>query len=198
LDSLIQNTQPRKTMSNQVTTIVPAEASAAVASGRGTLVDVRTPAEFREIHAQGAQRVSLDVLDRPAVEAARGTNSGPVYLLCASGIRATKAAETLRRDGLDNVVVVEGGTNAWVAAGLPVVRGRKTISIERQVRIGAGALVLLGTALGRFVHPGFYLLAAFVGAGLIFAGVTDICGMASVLAKAPWNRSGKRGASGQD
>jgi rhodanese-related sulfurtransferase len=156
------------------------------------LVDVRTPAEFREVHAQGAQLVPLDVLDRRAVEAARGTNAGPVYLLCASGIRATKAAEKLRNAGLDEVVVVEGGTNAWAAAGLPVIRGRKTIPIERQVRIGAGTFVLAGTALGRFIHPAFYLLAAFVGAGLVFAGVTDICGLAIVLAKAPWNRSGKK------
>jgi rhodanese-related sulfurtransferase len=179
-------------MSNQTTTIAPAEASAVVGSGRGTLVDVRTPPEFREVHAQGAQLVPLDVLDRHAVEVARGANAGPVYLLCASGIRATKAAEKLRNAGLDEVVVVEGGTNAWVAAGLPVIRGRKTISIERQVRIGAGSFVLAGTALGRFVHPAFYLLAAFVGAGLVFAGVSDICGLAIVLAKAPWNRSGKK------
>ena len=179
-------------MSNQTKTIVAAEASAVAGSGRGTLVDVRTPAEFREVHAQGAQLVPLDVLDRRAVEAARGTNAGPVYLLCASGIRATKAAEKLRNAGLDEVVVVEGGTNAWAAAGLPVIRGRKTISIERQVRIGAGTFVLAGTALGRFIHPAFYLLAAFVGAGLVFAGLTDICGLAIVLAKAPWNRSGKK------
>ena len=179
-------------MSNQTIKIAPAEASALVSGGHGTLVDVRTTAEFREIHAQGAQLVPLDVLDRKAVEAARGANAGPLYLLCASGIRATKAAEKLRNAGLDEVVVVEGGTNAWVAAGLPVIRGRKTISIERQVRIGAGSFVLAGTALGRFVHPAFYLLAAFVGAGLVFAGVSDICGLAIVLAKAPWNRSGKK------
>jgi len=181
-------------MSNQTITIVPAEVSAFISSGRGTLVDVRTPAEFREIHAQGAQLVSLDVLDRRAVEAARGTNPGPVYLLCASGIRATKAEEQLKREGLDDVVVVEGGTNAWAAAGLPVVRGRKTISIERQVRIGAGSLVVVGTGLGWFVHPVFFILAAFVGAGLVFAGVTDICGIAIVLAKAPWNRTRKEQA----
>jgi rhodanese-related sulfurtransferase len=179
-------------MSNQTITIAPAEASAVVDSGRGTLVDVRTPAEFREIHAEGAQLVPLDVLDRNTAEAARRANTGPLYLLCASGIRATKAAEKLRRAGLDKVAVVEGGTNAWVAAGLPVIRGRKTISIERQVRIGAGSFVLVSTALGHFVHPVFYLLAAFVGAGLVFAGVTDICGLAILLAKAPWNRSGKK------
>jgi len=178
-------------MSTQITTIVPAEAAAVVSSGGGTLMDVRTPAEFREIHASGAQLVPLDILSRQAVETVRGANSGPLYVLCASGIRATKAAEKLRRDGLNDVMVVEGGTNAWVAAGLPVVRGRKTISIERQVRIGAGTLVVIGTGLGWFVHPAFFILSAFVGAGLVFAGVTDICGMAIVLAKAPWNRSGQ-------
>ena len=179
-------------MSNQTKTIVAAEASAVAGSGRGTLVDVRTPAEFREVHAQDAQLVPLDVLDRPAVETARGSNSGPVFLICASGIRATKAAEKLRNAGLDDVVVVEGGTNAWVASGLPVVRGRKTISIERQVRIGAGSLVVIGAVLGWRVHPAFYILSDAVGAGLVFAGVTDICGLAIVLAQAPWNRSGKK------
>ena len=179
-------------MSNQTATIVPAEASAVVSIGHGTLVDVRTPAEFGEVHATGAQLVPLDILDRPTVEAARGKNAGPVYLLCASGIRATKAAEKLRNGGLDDVVVVEGGTNAWAAAGLPVIRGRKTISIERQVRIGAGSLVLIGTILGWRVHQAFYILSAFVGAGLVFAGVTDICGMAIVLARAPWNRSRRK------
>jgi rhodanese-related sulfurtransferase len=183
-------------MSNQATTIVPAEASALVSSGRGILVDVRTPAEFREVHAQGAHLVSLDVLDRAAVEAARGANPGPVYLLCASGIRATKAAAKLKSAGLTEVQVVEGGTNAWAAAGLPVVRGAKTISIERQVRIGAGTLVLAGTGLGWFVHPAFFLLAAFVGAGLVFAGITNLCGMAIVLALAPWNRSAKENHPG--
>jgi len=172
-------------------TVVPVEVSAQLSIGNGVLVDVRTPAEFGEIHAVGAHLVPLAALDLKAVEAARGGKSGPVYLLCASGIRATKAAEQLRSAGLAEVVVVAGGTNAWAAAGLPVDRGRKVISIERQVRIGAGSLVLLGTALGWFVHPGFYLIGAFVGAGLVFAGVTDICGLAIVLAKAPWNCSGK-------
>ena len=172
-------------------TIAPAEASAAVSSGWGILLDVRTPGEFREVHAQGAILIPLDVLSRQRVEDALGTTPGPVFLLCASGIRAVKAAEQLQNAGLDNLRVVEGGTQAWSAAGLPVQRGRKTISIERQVRIGAGLLVLTGVALGWFYHPGFFLLSAFVGAGLVFAGITDICGLAIFLAFAPWNRSGK-------
>ncbi|MDP3850485.1 MAG: rhodanese-like domain-containing protein [Luteolibacter sp.] len=172
-------------------TISAVEAAAAIKSGLGILLDVRTPAEFEEIHAEGAVLVPLDILDRKRVEDARGADAGPVYILCASGIRSVKAAAQLESAGLGDLHVVEGGTKAWDAAGLPVLRGRKTISIERQVRIGAGLLVLTGVSLGWFYHPGFFLLSAFVGAGLVFAGITDICGMAIFLAKAPWNRSGK-------
>ena len=87
------------------------------------------------------------------------------------------------------MVNVDGGTNAWVEAGLPVERGKQTISLERQVRIAAGLLVLTGAALAFFVHPYLIGLSAFVGAGLVFAGVTDTCGMGLLLARMPWNRA---------
>jgi len=77
---------------------------------------------------------------------------------------------------------------ACVEAGLPVVRGKKAISLERQVRIAAGSLVLLGAVLGSFVHPAFIGLSAFVGAGLAFSGITDTCGMGMILARMPWNQ----------
>ena len=83
---------------------------------------------------------------------------------------------------------VEGGTKACEQAGLPLVRGKQVISLERQVRIAAGSLVLTGVILGWFVHPIFFGLSAFVGAGLVFAGVTDTCGMGLLLARMPWNR----------
>jgi rhodanese-related sulfurtransferase len=106
-------------------------------------------------------------------------------MLCASGIRATKAAELLRKGGLTDVAVVEGGTNAWVSANLQVVRGRKPISMERQARIGAGSLVLIGVILGWLVNRYFFLYSGLIGAGLVFAGITDICGMAILLTKTP-------------
>ena len=83
---------------------------------------------------------------------------------------------------------VEGGTLAWDQAGLPVSRGRKVISLERQVRIAAGLLVLTGAVLALTVHPWWAGLSAFVGAGLMFAGITDTCGMALMLARMPWNQ----------
>ena len=87
-----------------------------------------------------------------------------------------------------NVVNVEGGTQAWVQAALPVVRGEKVISLERQVRIAAGLLVLIGAILSYFAHPYWLALPAIVGAGLTIAGITDSCGMGMLLAKMPWNQ----------
>ena len=150
------------------------------------LIDVRTPAEFREIHVEGARNIPLDRLT--ATDATAGRNGIPLYLICQGGTRGKQACEKLIAAGVTNVINVEGGTRAWDQAGLPVVRGRKTISLERQVRIAAGSLVLLGAALGYFINPLFIGLSAFVGAGLIFAGVTDTCGMGMMLAKMPWNQ----------
>jgi rhodanese-related sulfurtransferase len=169
-------------------TITPSEFFRLRESGRPLqLIDVRTPAEHAALHAEGARLIPLDDLD-PAAVASAGDGHA-IYLICKSGARAAKACERFHAAGHENVYCVEGGTTAWEQAGLPVVRGtRKVISLERQVRIGAGALVVLGVALGWFLHPIFLALAAFVGCGLIFAGVTDWCGMGMLLAKMPWNR----------
>ena len=90
--------------------------------------------------------------------------------------------------GFTNIVNVEGGTLACVEHGLPVVRGNKMVSLERQVRIAAGLLVLVGALLGWLVHPALHGLSAFIGAGLLFAGITDTCGMGMLLARMPWNQ----------
>jgi rhodanese-related sulfurtransferase len=169
---------------------------------RRDLIDVRTSGEFAAVHAEGARNVPLDRLDPAAVMAGRkgattdggvSTTVGPIYLICKSGKRATMAAEKFVAAGFDNVAVITGGTDAWVAAGLPVVRGKGVISLERQVRIAAGLLVLIGVVLGLTVNVWFIGLSAFVGAGLTFAGVTDTCGMAMILARMPWNKGGTCG-----
>jgi rhodanese-related sulfurtransferase len=153
------------------------------------VIDVRTPAEYQEVHAPCARLTPLDQLDPVAVMKGRnGTAGRPLYLICRSGSRAKQAGERFIAAGFPNVVVVEGGTLAWEQAGCPVIRGPKTISLERQVRIAAGALVVLGSVLSLAVDEWFAVLAAFVGAGLIFAGITDTCGMALLLARLPWNR----------
>lgn len=156
----------------------------------GVLIDVRTPVEFREVHAAGAVNVPLDVISGERVQqVAGGIAQTPVYLLCRTGNRAKTACARLGSGGMPNAVVVDGGTEAWVAAGLPVERGQKAISLERQVRIAAGTLVFIGSLLAAFVHPWFWALPAFVGAGLVFAGVTDTCAMGMLLARMPWNKA---------
>ena len=160
-----------------------------------TLIDVRTPAEYGEVHVDFARNVPLDRLT-PQDIAGLGSDS-PVYFVCKSGGRSQKACEKMLAAGIDKVVSVEGGTAACEAAGLSVVRGRKAMSLERQVRISAGALVATGAALAAFgpdapvnwkaIGAG---LAGFVGCGLVFAGVTDTCGMAMLLARMPWNQAG--------
>lgn len=154
------------------------------------VIDVRTPLEFDEVHVPGARNLPLgDLAPKRLVDNGQLPADEPIYLLCHSGTRARKAADQFLAAGYDNTLVVEGGTQAWIEAGLPVTRGQaKAISLERQVRIAAGGLVLTGTLLGWFVHRGFFGIPAFVGAGLVFAGITDWCGMGLLLAKAPWNQ----------
>ncbi len=154
-----------------------------------TIIDVRTPLEFREVHIVGARNMPLDQLDPEKLKAeGLGTPEKPLYVVCRSGNRSSKACDRLLASGIECIINIDGGTLAWDAAGLPVKRGKKAISLERQVRIAAGSLVLLGVGLGYAVHPGFFLLSGFVGAGLVFAGVTDTCAMGMLLAKMPWNR----------
>ncbi len=158
-------------------------------AGRIDLIDVRMPTEYREVHAEGAKNYPLDVLDPKAIATARnGRSAEPLYVICKSGNRSSKAVQKFLDAGIENVVNVEGGTTAWDTAGLPVKHGKKAISLDRQVRIAAGSLVFAGAALGYFVDPYFIGLSAFVGAGLVFAGITDTCGMGMMIAKMPWNR----------
>jgi rhodanese-related sulfurtransferase len=167
---------------------IPAARLAELAKAGGVhLIDVRTPAEFEEVHVAFARNVPLDQLNPATLGHEPGAT---LYVVCRSGSRGQKACEKLLAAGFANVANVEGGTLACVEAGLPVVSGRKAMSLERQVRVAAGSLVVLGVGLGWFVHPVFLGLAAFVGAGLVFAGVTDTCGMGMLLARMPWNRRG--------
>lgn len=175
----------------EVQLISPTQAQERRSKGENLpFVDVRSPAEFASVHAVGAKLYPLDALDPKRIAAELGISAqAPVILLCASGNRARKAAEKFHAEGIPHCLVVEGGTKAWEAAGLPVVRGKGSISIERQVRIGAGSMVLLGVVLGSWVDPLWFLLSGFVGAGLMIAGITDWCGMGMLLAKMPWNQT---------
>ena len=181
-------------MLQQMEAISPKQLAALNQQQDVDLIDVRTPVEFREVHATIARNVPLDVLDPQAIMDARNGASEPLYFICRSGGRGSQACGKFIDAGFTNVVNVEGGTTAWAEAGLPVVRGKKAMSLDRQVRIVAGFIVLVGALLAIFVHPYFAGISAFIGAGLMFAGITDTCGMAMMLAKMPWNQVKDGGA----
>jgi len=173
-----------------VNTITPQQLSSLVNSGAPVeLIDVRTPVEFREVHVAIAHNVPLDQLDAVKVAAGWNAPEQPLYVICRSGNRSKQTCEKFRAAGFTNIMYVEGGIQAWDQAGLPVVRGKNVVSLERQIRIAAGLIVLIGATLGYFVHPYWIGLAAFVGTGLVFAGITDTCGMGMILARMPWNQA---------
>ncbi|HEX5831360.1 MAG TPA: rhodanese-like domain-containing protein [Gemmatimonadaceae bacterium] len=151
------------------------------------LLDVRTPGEFESQHIAGAYNVPLDTLAEHGAEIHAGVTA-PVVLVCRSGQRARKAEEALRAGGMANLHVLDGGMNSWVADGQPVLEGTPRMSLERQVRIAAGTLAAAGGFLALFVNPLFAAIPAFVGSGLVFAGVTDTCAMGMIIARLPHNR----------
>lgn len=164
-------------------TISPQDAKRLIDQG-ATLVDIRSADERARELIPGSKHGALEGLTQlPDV-------SAPIIYHCRSGMRTGQNAARLRAAAPCEAYILEGGLDAWRKAGLPVqVDKSQPIPIQRQVLIGAGSLVLSFVLLGLFVSPVFFALAGFVGAGLVFAGVTGICGMAKVLAFMPWNRS---------
>ncbi len=136
-----------------ISSITPQQLQAIRSQGQDILViDVRTPAEFQEVHVDCAQNIPLDKLDVSTLCQQHADSAQPIYLICRSGSRGKQACEKFLAHGFNKIKNVEGGTLAWDQAGLPVVRGKKMMSLERQVRIAAGTLVVIGAALGFFVH----------------------------------------------
>lgn len=175
------------TLSQLPPVLTPAQAAEALALVPATrLLDVRTAGEYETAHIPGAYNVPLDTL----AEHSREVRSvlDPVILVCQSGQRARVAEEALRHAGMANLHILDGGVNGWLAAGQPVVRGHQRLSLERQVRIVAGGLAAVGGFLALVVNSWFALLPALIGTGLVFAGVTNTCGMALLLARLPYNR----------
>ena len=169
-------------------TITPGEAARLMREEGATLVDVREPDEHARARIPGARNLPLSRLEEAelAVQAGR-----PVLFHCRSGARtAGHAARLAAKAAPCEAYVVEGGLDAWQRAGLPVAEDRRQpLELMRQVQIAAGTMVLLGVLLGAMIAPWFYALSGFVGAGLVFAGVTGSCGLASLLRRMPWNRT---------
>ncbi len=172
----------------------------------GVIVDVRTKMEHAEKRlALGHTLVTLDELNPTDFMMRHGLDrNNNVYILCRSGKRATQAAEKFTSEGYKNVHVIEGGIVACETHGHDLEghaansnsseNSKGPLSLERQVRIAAGLIVAIGAFLALMVHPLFSVIPLFVGGGLMFAGITDRCGMALVLTKAPWNKSINNGS----
>jgi rhodanese-related sulfurtransferase len=168
--------------------VSPAELHALLARDPAIrLLDVRTPAEYETVHISGAYNVPLDALVEHGPEI-RAHVDAPVVLVCQSGQRSRQAETALRESGVASLHVLDGGVNAWIAAGLPVRRGAQRLSMERQVRLAAGSLAVAGGLLAVVLHPLFGLVAAFIGGGLVRSGLTGSCDMATLLGKLPYNR----------
>lgn len=167
-------------MNNTLSRISPQEAKQKMDNG-AALLDVREYPEWLESHVPGATLIPLgDIKSEPS----RGALAPETLVMCRSGKRATEAAQSIASAGAATPFVVEGGLDAWKNAGLPAQKAEGgPISMERQVRIGAGALVLLGLLV-----PRLRVVSYFVPCGLIYAGVSGTCGMGMALAKARWNR----------
>jgi rhodanese-related sulfurtransferase len=162
-------------------TISPAEAQRRIEAG-AVLIDIRNPDEYARAHIPCARNLPLTQIGR--IEGAP-----EVIFHCKSGMRTSANAQALEATTDAPVFLLEGGFDAWQKAGLDCkVDKAQPLEIIRQVQIGAGSLVLLGVLLGFLVSPALFGLAAFVGAGLVMAGTTGWCGMARLLALAPWNR----------
>jgi len=156
-------------------------------NGARNLIDVREYAEFAGGRVKGAKLIPLGDIEKRYAEI---EPDKPAFLICRSGKRASEAQRKLFALGFSDVRNVRGGFEAWKAAGFEFEKDAKAVwSLERQVRCAAGSLVVLGVILSLLLHPYFIALSAFVGAGLVFAAVTDTCGMAMMLAKMPWNKT---------
>jgi rhodanese-related sulfurtransferase len=154
-------------------------------TARGQWIDVRSASEYATGHVPAAINIPMEQIES-RMEDLRP--DAPIVLICQGGVRAQQVARLIEPCGKD-VAVLEGGTSAWINAGFPVVANvRSRWSLERQVRLGAGVMVLLGVTLGLTWNPLWVYLAGFAGLGLTLAGLTNFCPMALFLGKLPWNQ----------
>jgi len=164
----------------------PGEIGAMLGAGACQLVDVRGYAEFAAGHIAGSRLMPLDSLETGGPRLDPGCE---VLLICRSGRRSREAARRLSAMGFNKVTVLDGGIEAWKRAGMPLERlPSAPWAIDRQMRLVAGIMVVLGAALAQFVHPGWIWLSGGVGLGLAHAAITDSCMMGNLMALLPWNR----------
>jgi rhodanese-related sulfurtransferase len=169
-----------------LTKLTPQDADQRISSGTAVLIDIREPDEYAREHIPGAISLPVSALDQADLKLAAGQHA---IFHCKSGMRTDSNCTALAAHVDGQAFMMAGGLDAWRASGLPTHKDTKApLEIGRQVQISAGLLVLLGIGLGSFVSPAWLGLSAFVGAGLMFAGMSGWCGMATLLQAMPWNK----------
>lgn len=151
------------------------------------ILDVRHSMEYRQTHVPGSYLLPLHLLDPEKVRQAAGGKS--IHILCQSGNRAGRAAKKHAAAGLSEVRVIKGGIKAWEIAGLSVKHEQGVVSLDRQAQMVAGFLVITGVTLALVVHPLWAIFSGLVGAGLMFAGISDTCLMGELIGRMPWNNT---------
>lgn len=158
-----------------------------LASGEALLLDVREPDEHRRESIAGSSLTPTSGFDPRRLPQA---GDRWIILHCKSGTRAREAARRCIDAGATHIACVAGGIEGWKAAGLPVIRDtRAPLPVMQQTQIAMGSIVVISTALGAFWHPLALGVTAFIGCGMIFAGLTGNCGMATLIGQLPWNRT---------
>lgn len=158
--------------------------------GRTILIDVRSPAEYDAAHVDRSVLLPLDRLAAAQVQSLRSGDDRPVYVMCKAGVRADQACRKLAAEGVGNLVLVAGGIDAWRRQGLSVICGKPaSMPVMQQVQLTIGTAVVAGAALAWFVHPAWVVLCAAMGLGMMMAGVTGLCPLASLIAAMPWNKT---------
>lgn len=169
-----------------LTKLSPKDAATRLKTGTSVLVDIREPDEHAREHIPGAISLPVSALDKADLSLEAGSQA---IFHCKTGMRTDANCTALAAHVEGEAYILEGGLDAWRSVGFPTVKDLKApLEINRQVQITAGSLILLGVLLGWFVAPAWFGLSAFVGAGLIFAGLSGWCGMATLLQAMPWNR----------
>jgi glyoxylase-like metal-dependent hydrolase (beta-lactamase superfamily II)/rhodanese-related sulfurtransferase len=186
IDNIIRVNQ--KGEASSIEMIPPIEAAKILKNDpQSKILDVRSAMEVSQTHIDNSTNIPIDLISAKIGELSPSRQN--YLVLCHSGNRAAMAADMLMQSGIHNVKVIEGGLARWEKEKLPVIKGQGGISLERQVRLIAGSLVLTGIILAWLVHWGFIFISVFVGSGLVYAGLTDNCLMSMLLMKLPYNKN---------
>jgi len=185
IDNIIRVNRKGEALSLEM--ISPKEANLlSVKDPQVKFLDVRSALEFSQVHIKDSINLPIDILAAKVNELSQVKQS--YIVLCRTGNRSPMAADMLIQSGIQAVKVMDGGLTRWQKERLPVIKGEGGISLERQVRIIAGSIILFGILLSGFIHPGFIGISVFVCCGLIYAGLTDNCLMGMLLMKLPYNK----------